>query len=95
MPESKVQRIKHHVFYDDTHILRDKIVGRFAPDPEMASAWDRLYQGDFIKNDFQLLEHEFFESRLEKIYKIDYQKAHDATQQFKGRPWFVPRYVKE
>ncbi|MGC2310244.1 MAG: hypothetical protein WA432_01325 [Candidatus Babeliaceae bacterium] len=91
MPEAKIERIKNHLFYDDTHILSTGI-GRFAPDPEIVSVWNRLYNGDFIKNDIQLLEHEYFESKLEKIYKIDYETAHKATQQERGRPWFLQKF---
>ena len=61
---------------------------RFDPDPEIASVWDRLYKGDFVKNDLQLLEHEYFESKFERIFKTDYRTAHNAAQNAQqGKPW--------
>jgi hypothetical protein len=94
MPEAKISRIKDHLFYDKTHILpREGRTGRFSPDHEIAAAWERLTAGDFIENDIQLLEHEYFESRFEKIFKTNYDVAHDKTQfPSKGRPWYEPNY---
>lgn len=95
MQEFKIQRIKNHVFYDE-HILRTGEIGRFGADPEMASAWDRLYKGDFIQNDLQLLEHEYFESKFEKLFKVDSGLAHDKTQHpIKGRRWSVNKYREQ
>ncbi|MBD3231114.1 hypothetical protein GF322_00470 [Candidatus Dependentiae bacterium] len=88
MAEHKIKRIKQHLFYDDTHIL-DKGIGRFAPDAEIASAWDRLIKGDFIPNDIKLLEHEYFESKIEKIFKLNYRKAHELTED-SSRVWHYP-----
>jgi hypothetical protein len=90
MRESKIKRIKKHLFYDD-HILEGNRIGKLDPDCEIAAAWDRLYRGDFIKNDIKLLEHEFFESRYEKMYKTTLRQAHEATQKPKGRPWDIPK----
>lgn len=86
MSTHKIQRIKNHLFYDE-HILRDGI-RRFDPNSDIAAAWDRLYKGDFVKNDIQLLEHEYFESKFERLFKTDYDTAHEATQKIKGRPWY-------
>ncbi len=45
LPEYKIQRIKHHLFYDNTHILeREERIGRFSPNAEIAKAWHRLYK---------------------------------------------------
>jgi len=84
-----ITRVKNHIFYDDQHIL-DLRTGRLDPDPEMAAAWDRLYHGDFIANDIRLLEHEYFESKIEKLYKTTLRQAHNATQLAKGKPWNEP-----
>ena len=89
-PESKIQRIKNHMFYDKHEL--DRGIMRFDPSPDQAAAWDRLYKGDFIKNDIQLLGHEYFESGYERTFKVNSRTAHDATQRPKGRPWFVPEY---
>ena len=85
MPVYKIKRIKHHIFHDDSHIL-DKGVGKFSPDPEIASAWDRLVKGDFVKNDIKLLEHEYFESKFEKLWEVSYRTAH-KTAENSGRKW--------
>ncbi|MGC2310068.1 MAG: hypothetical protein WA432_00400 [Candidatus Babeliaceae bacterium] len=92
MPHHKIERIKYHLFFDDTHILDGGRIGRLDADPVIAETWDRLYKGDFIKNDIQLLEHEYFESRFEKLFKTDLRTAHDATQKKKGRPWVEPKF---
>ena len=89
LAKSKIEKIKKHLFYDE-HLLRDG-KGVFGADPEVASAWDRLINGDFIENDLKLLEHEFFESRFEKIFKTDYSTAHEASIN-SGRDWEPPKF---
>ncbi|WP_444908173.1 hypothetical protein ACJJIR_09665 [Microbulbifer sp. SSSA008] len=86
MPEFQVERIKQHVFFDDTHILGDGSVGRFHPDIEIADSWKRLQGGTHTDNDLILLQHEYFESRFEKIFKVDYDTAHNKTEST-GRVW--------
>lgn len=81
MREFQVQRIKNHVFVDDTHILGDGTVGRFNPDIEIADASQRLQVGTHVENDLVLLRHEHFESRFEKLFKVDYDTAHNAAEQ--------------
>ena len=67
--EEKITKIKDHLFHKEHILAKGKM--RFEPDHEIAAAWDRLYRGDFIKNDIQLLEHEFFESQFEALHKTD------------------------
>lgn len=88
----KIMKVKDHLFNNE-HILCDG-KGRFAPDPEIGAVWDRLYRGDFIKNDIKLLEHELYESWYEGFYNTDYITAHKATMDLaKGnRPWFTPKF---
>lgn len=88
--EFKIKRIKNHLFYDESHILDNGIKGRLAPDPEIAASWDRLYRGDFIKNDLDLLEHEYFESKFEKSFGTTLRIAHDAAKD-SGRIWQPPQ----
>ena len=85
----KIARIKDHSFYKE-HILKNGI-SRFGADHEIAAAWDRLYHGDFIQNDIQLLEHEFFESRFESLYKTDYDTAHEAAIK-NNKIWSAPSW---
>lgn len=84
MPEWKIQRIKNHVFFEE-HKL-DSRIGRFDADPEIADAWYRLTEGNYNKNDIDLLNHEYFESKFEKVYKTDYRTAHNKTEE-SGRIW--------
>lgn len=84
MPEWKIQRIKNHVFFEE-HIL-DSRIGRFDADPEIADAWYRLTEGNYNKNDIDLLNHEYFESKFESFYKTDYRTAHNKTEE-SGRIW--------
>ena len=83
MSESRIQRIKDHLF-NNNHALDDS-VRRFDADPEIANAWARLERGTHTPKDVQLLEHELFESKFEGIFKTDYRTAHDAANR-SGRP---------
>lgn len=84
MSETRVQRIKNHVFNNE-HILWDGI-RRFDPDYDIAQVWNRLERGTYNENDIRLLNHELFESKFEGIFKTDYETAHDATIR-SGREW--------
>lgn len=84
IPEWKIKRIKNHVFYNE-HILKEQI-GQFDPDIEIADAWNRLIDGNYIKNDLDLLEHEYYEHRFEEFFKTDYGTAHNRTVET-GRIW--------
>ncbi|MBA4538839.1 hypothetical protein H1Z61_17345 [Bacillus aquiflavi] len=89
LPKWKIARIKDHLFYKSHK--KDNGVGRFDADPDMADAWERLIEGKNIKsNDIDLLNHEFFESRFEGIFKTNYRTAHDKTIE-SGRVWFPPK----
>lgn len=67
----------------------DKGIGRFDPNPEIAAAWDRLYIGDFIRNDIQLLEHEYSELTQETLGKLTYREAHQMAKSL-GKKWEYP-----
>ena len=82
--EQRISRIKDHVFYDE-HRLDDG-VRRFNADPEMHNAWQRMIDGEHTPSDVKLLEHEYFESRFERIFRTDYRTAHNATIR-SGRTW--------
>lgn len=47
-------------------------IGRFASNIEIADAWTRLQNGNFVK-------HEYFETRLKGIFKTNYTTTHYAT----------------
>lgn len=81
---NKIKIIKEHIFFKQ-HQLDDSI-RLFDPDPDLADAWFRLQKGDYKTEDIRLLEHEYFESRFEGIFKTDYRTAHNATIK-SGRTW--------
>ncbi|MBC8954070.1 S-type pyocin domain-containing protein [Xenorhabdus sp. PB62.4] len=84
--ESHVARAKDHVFFREHQLGYGKGKGRFDADPEMVNAWERLKKGDFVKSDINLLKHEYFESRFERIFSTDYITAHEAAVK-SGRDW--------
>ena len=55
-------------------------IGRVDPEIPIAEAWNRLINGSFIPSDIRLLEHEYFESKFEKIFKTILRQAHDRTE---------------
>ena len=75
--QSKIARIKDHLF-NQKHILDDGLRS-FDADPDIANAWGRLEKGNFTSKDLQLLEHEYFESRFEKLFQTNYRTSHDAA----------------
>ncbi|PHM51885.1 hypothetical protein [Xenorhabdus hominickii] len=79
-----IARIKDHVFFREHELGYGK--GRFDADPEMVNAWERLKKGDFVKSDIELLRHEYFESRFERIFSTDYITSHIAAVK-SGRDW--------
>jgi len=83
-PESRVERIKEHIFFKEHQL--DSGTRQFDADPDMYNAWNRLEAGDFVQSDIDLLNHEIFESKFEGIFKTDYRTAHDATIR-SGRTW--------
>jgi len=84
MPAFQIQRIKEHLFFD-THIL-DAGIGHFSSDIEIVGAWTRLQKGNFVKQDLQLLQHEYFEARFKGVFKTNYKTAHLASNN-SGRTW--------
>ncbi|WP_289396095.1 hypothetical protein [Bacillus sp. DX1.1] len=63
-------------------------------DYEIAQAWERLMNGNYVDSDIQLLNHEIFESKFEGIFKTDYRTAHDKTIE-SGRLWNWESNCKE
>ncbi|WP_242393891.1 RHS repeat-associated core domain-containing protein [Anaeromyxobacter oryzisoli] len=84
MSEAEVARIKDHVFFKEHEL--DLGVRQFDADPDIVNAWSRLKAGDFVQSDLDLLQHEYFESRFESLFKTNYTQAHGATLR-SGRTW--------
>ena len=76
--EKDIQTIRSHVFYEK-HDLYDGY-NRFSPDYDMAVAWKRLQDGDYLPRDITLLNHELLESKFEKEYNLSAEEAHDLAQ---------------
>jgi hypothetical protein len=72
-----VTQIKEHVFLKE-HILHAGIE-RFAPDLDMADAWERLISNTFLKSDLEFLKHEYAESILMGACEVPWRNAHDLT----------------
>jgi hypothetical protein len=81
--ESKVAKIKQHVFYDTHDLGYDEPV-RFDPDYDMAVSWQRLVDGENIQpEDMLLLEHEYLELTLMQNQGMSYNEAHiKASEQY-------------
>lgn len=79
LPDFQVARVKDHLFFDDTHVLSGR-TGRFDPDYEIGQAWQRMDAGTHTQADIQLFKHEYFESRFEKIFDVNYRTAHGKAQ---------------
>lgn len=76
MPEFKIKKIKEHLFINIHNLLGE--FKRFDPHIEIADAWKRLQSGNFVKQDLELLEHKYFESKFENLYQTDYSTAHNS-----------------
>jgi len=76
MPEEFIAKIKNHVFYD-IHELRNGEVRRFYADANMAAAWERLIDNNFLQNDLLLLQHEYAEAIVTRGLNIQPGLAHD------------------
>ena len=76
-PESRITRIKDHVFFKEHQL--DSGFRRFDADPDIFNSWHRLSKGDYTRSDIDLLRHEIFESKFEGIFKTNYRQAHDAA----------------
>lgn len=74
-----IQTIRSHVFFEKHNL--DVGYQRFAPDYDMAVAWRRLQNGNFLPRDITLLNHELLESQLEKMYNLSAREAHERTQE--------------
>lgn len=75
--EQILNQIKNHVFFEE-HILNTGIM-RFDPCVDMAAAWKRLINGNFVYSDLVLLQHELAESFAMQKTKIPYRIAHDVV----------------
>jgi hypothetical protein len=76
--EFQAARVKNHLFLD-SHQLSAR-VGPFDADLDIANAWRRMDGGTHTPDDIKLFKHEYFESKFEKIFRTNYEDAHNAAQ---------------
>ncbi|MFD2670541.1 hypothetical protein [Marinicrinis sediminis] len=76
-----ITRIKNHIFFE-SHLHNNGSVKRFDPDYEMAMAWERLINNEYLEKDILLLHHELFESTYMKLNGATYEQAHRASEEY-------------
>ncbi len=74
LPIETIEKIKNHVFIEE-HILREGR-GRFFPDADMAAAWQRLIDNNYVYSDLKMLQHEYAEALIMRGLEITYDEAH-------------------
>lgn len=79
LPKHIVEKIKNHLFIEE-HRLKEGIM-RFHSDPDIIDAWQRLIDGNFVKSDLVLLEHELIESSILKGKEVSARIGHDLTNE--------------
>ena len=72
--QADIERIRSHIFSKKHDLYKGYT--RFEPDYDMAVAWQRLRDGDYLPRDITLLKHELLERELEKKYNINISEAH-------------------
>lgn len=70
----QVQSVRSHVFFEKHDLYEG--YDRFPPDYDMAVAWKRLREGNYLPRDITLLNHELLESQFEREYNLDIEQAH-------------------
>lgn len=89
--EKDIAAVRSHVF-TEKHSLDDGET-YFAPDAEIALAWQRLEQGKHTELDILLLRHELEELTIMKTKGYDYDKAHLLAD--KKYPWEYKKRTEE
>ena len=75
--QADIERIRSHVFSKKHDLYRG--YDRFDPDYDMAVAWQRLRDGNYLPRDITLLKHELLERELEKKYNLSISEAHSMA----------------
>lgn len=78
LSEFQVRQVKDHLFFKE-HILYDGIVAKFAPNLDIAEAWNRMSSGLHTESDLKIFMHELFEAKFEGLYKVNAETAHLAA----------------
>jgi len=72
-----IKKIKDHLFLEN-HILNTGIK-KFAPEPNIAAAWQRLIENKFVRSDLLLLQHEYVEALIMHGTEVRWREAHDLV----------------
>ena len=70
----QIQSVRSHIFFEKHDLYEG--YDRFAPDYDMAAAWKRLREGNYLPRDITLLNHELFERQIEREYNLSAEEAH-------------------
>ena len=73
--EDKIEAVRNHIF-SDIHLFEDGRMEKFAPDAQIALAWQRLERNKTKKTDIILLNHEYTELLFMQKKGYTYEKAH-------------------
>ena len=75
-----IKNIKGHLFFN-RYDLGELELSRFDPSYDIAISWQRLIDGDSIREmDIVLLRHELMECNLMHERGLDYRTAHDMAE---------------
>jgi len=66
----------------EEHLLEKNIIARFHPDFDMAAAWQRLIDNNFVQSDLLLLLHEYAESFIMNGIEVEWRTAHGVVIKF-------------
>lgn len=78
--EECIKEIKLHVFYKT--LIKRYEIAPFDADYDIAQAWNRLINNQFVKSDLELLRHELAESMLMNNQAMAYDPAHELVEKF-------------
>lgn len=70
----QIQSVRSHIFFEKHDLYEG--YDRFAPDYDMAVAWKRLREGNYLPRDITLLNHELLERQIEGEYNLNAEEAH-------------------
>lgn len=70
----QIQSVRSHIFFEKHDLYEG--YDRFAPDYDMAVAWKRLREGNYLPRDITLLNHELLERQIEREYNLNIEEAH-------------------
>ena len=90
-----IRKIKEHIFFNE-YDLGEEAPSRFDPLYDIAVSWQRLINGNDIKDmDIVLLKHELMEYELMTGQGMDYKAAHKIAEQSHNYSMFIKELDKK